>query len=484
MNIKPNFISKQSVQYKMLNENQCAEIANTTFRILERTGCEVQHEKARKLLKDAGCAVNGTRVKIPSSLMQWAINSAPSTINMYDRLGNPAMTLEPYHAYYGPTNSNTFVYDTEKDEKRRATKSDAINYGLLCDALPNINWASTLVMIDDLDSRLADVHELRTILPLTTKPVMNFSFSLDNLKAMVDMCELIAGGANELATNPFLMCLICPVDPLKHTETGLDQIMYMAEKRLPVLYIPGMSLGCASPITFAGSIALGLADSLVGLLVGQLVRRGAPFIACNYTDNVDMRTVSINYSQPEYQLVLAASADVYRYLGVPFSSNFGATTCGVFNQQAVFEMTTGLYTGMLSGTNLNFSLGALECGKSTCIEALVFADEAIGFLKRIVEGIEISEYTLAEDVINNVGPGGTFLGEESTVNESKKFWQSSTLIGMSYDEIKATDKDMSSRLRDRAKGIIAKGPKNPLSDNIIQELDRIVAEAEKRLPQE
>jgi trimethylamine--corrinoid protein Co-methyltransferase len=276
--------------------------------------------------------------------------------------------------------------------------------------------------------------------------------------------------------------MICPIDPLKHTEGGLDQVMYMAQKRLPVLYVPGMSLGCSSPITFAGSIALGMADSFVGMLVGQLTRPGTPFIACNYTDNVNMRTVTTNYSHPEFQLVHAGSADVYRYLGIPFSANVGATSCGMFNQQAVFEITTSLYTSILSGVNLSFSLGALEGGKSSSMEALIFCDQCAGFLKRIIEGIEISEYTLAEDTINEVGPGGMFLAEESTLEESKKFWESSTLVGMTYDEIIAQGApDMNMRLNQRAKEIIAEGPRNPLSEDVIKQLDHIVGEAEKRI---
>lgn len=480
--MKPNFVTNQAVQYRVLDENQCAEIANATFRILERTGCVVHHEEARKLLQEAGCYVDGERVRIPAQLMRWAVDSAPSTITMYDRFGNPAMKLAPYEVNFGPTNSDTFVYDEVKGEKRRATMQDAVKFGLLCDALPNINWASTLVMISDRNDKLADVHELHTILPLTAKPIMNFSFGLDNLKDMIEMCEVVVGGAEKLAAHPMVMTMICPVCPLQHTQTGLDQIMYMAKKRLPVLYIPGMSLGLASPITFAGSIALGLADTLAGLLVSQLTQKGAPFIACNYTDNTDMRTVSISYAHPEYQLVLAASADVYRYLDIPFSTNMGATDQGVFDQEAVFEIATSLYTSILSGGNMAFSLGALECGKSSCVEALVFCDEAVGFLKRLVQGVEISEYTLAEDIIHQVGPGGNFLGEETTANEFKKFWKSSALVGMTYEQRKASDKpEMNQRLRARAEEIIAKGPQHPLSDDVMKKLDSILARAEKRV---
>jgi trimethylamine--corrinoid protein Co-methyltransferase len=65
----------------------------------------------------------------------------------------------------------------------------------------------------------------------------------------------------------------------------------------------------------------------------------------------------------------------------------------------------------------------LECGNSSSLEALVFGNEVIGFYNTIIEGIEVTPYTLAEDVIDNVGPGGNFFGEEQTFKHVRDFWR-------------------------------------------------------------
>lgn len=480
--MRRNFTQKQSVQYQVLNEHQCEAIAENIFGILERTGCMVRNEKARTMLKDAGCKVDGEHVWIPRALLEWAIKSCPSSITMYDRFAKPAFTLAPYQANFGPTNSDTFVYDMITDEKRRATLEDAKKYAILCDNLPNMDWASTLVMISDLDDKLADLYELNTALRLTSKPIMNFSFSPDNLREMIEMCEAVAGDAASLALHPFIMTMICPIDPLQHSEGGLDQIMYMADKNLPYLYVPGMSLGLSSPTTFAGSISLGMADAFVGLIVGQLTRKGSPFISCNYTDNINMFTVTISYSHPEYQLVTAASADVYRYLGIPFSTNCGASSSGIFDEEYVFECTTSLHNALLSATNMGFSLGSTECGRSSSHEALVFCDEALNFLKRTVEGVEISDDTLAADLIDSVGPGGNFLAEETTVKGLRGFWKSDVIIDMPYDQRK-TEKypDMKQRLHAKVEELVAKGPRHPLDPALAAKLDDIIKHAEERV---
>ena len=482
--MKRNFVQKQSVQYQVLNDHQCEAIAENIFGILERTGCMVRNEKARVMLKEAGCKIDGERVWIPRALLEWAIASCPSSITMYDRFAKPAFTLAPYQANFGPTNSDTFVYDMTTDEKRRATLDDAKKFAILCDRLPNMDWASTLVMISDLNDKLADLYELNTALRLTSKPIMNFSFAADNLREMIEMCEAIAGGADSLSLHPFIMTMICPIDPLQHSEGGLDQIMYMAGKNLPYLYVPGMSLGLSSPTSFAGSISLGMADAFVGLVVGQLTRKGSPFISCNYTDNVNMHTVTITYSHPEYQLVTAASADVYRYLGVPFSTNTGTASSGIVDEEYVFEVTTALQNSLLSGTNMGFALGSFECGRSSSHEALVFCDEALGFLKRTVEGVEISEETLAADLIDSVGPGGNFLAEEATVKSFHSFWKSDIIIDMPYDQRKdAQYPDMKQRLHAKVEELAAKGPRYPLAPELVEKLDAIVKKAEARIAQ-
>lgn len=282
--------------------------------------------------------------------------------------------------------------------------------------------------------------------------------------------------------NPFIMTEICPVPPMQHTESGMDQIMFMAKKRLPVLYMPGASLGLAAPMTAAGAVVVGLCDTLMALLVSQLTQPGAPFIGCVLSENVEMNTVTCSQAHPEYLIGLSGAADVFRYLGIPCCSNLGATTKGVFDAEAAFETTVALYTSILSGVNMSFTNGALEHGKSSCIEELVFADEVAGFLKTVLQGQPVNEYTLAEEVIHNVGPGGNFLAEAMTATEARKQWKSSCIKGMTFEELQADSMpELGQRLRARAKDIIAKGPQNPLDDNTLKALDEIVKRTANRV---
>ena len=53
--------------------------------------------------------------------------------------------------------------------------------------------------------------------------------------------------------------------------------------------------------------------------------------------------------------------------------------------------------------------------KKDSMALIVFSNEIIGMVKRIMQGITVNPETLALDVINKVGPNGNFVPEEHTV---------------------------------------------------------------------
>ena len=77
-----------------LTEDGKEKIHQTALKILAEIGMQVMHEEALDLLIHAGCTVDQQgRVKIPSVIVDKALRSAPGSIRIYDRNGEPAMDL-------------------------------------------------------------------------------------------------------------------------------------------------------------------------------------------------------------------------------------------------------------------------------------------------------------------------------------------------------------------------------------------------------
>ena len=474
--------TSNSVRYQVWDDDQCAQVVNAAYRVLERTGCKVQNERALELLKNAGCLVNGEHVRIPHALMEWAVDAAPSAFTIYDRLGAPAMNLEPHSTYFGTTIGDTYVLDGETGERRLGTKADAVASALVCDAMPNVDWAASITMVGDGMDVLAEVYEVQCVLPNTTKPIMYWSHSMENLAYQIEMLEVIAGGADELRAKPFAMNLNTPVDPLMHNEVGLNVLMHLAKKRLPATYVAGIGFGVAGPATPAGGIIVGLADTLAGLLVGQLTQEGAPFIAAVFKDNVNFGTLMISHSGPEFTMANAATADVFRFLGLPFTSNGGDSDTGRVDQVFVLDHMAQAYTAALAGANLNFGGAGCESANSSAVNGIVVYNDIVGFVKRLVAGVEISEYTLAEDEIHRVGPGGNFVAEDRTLKHCRENWTPLALVPRTYEEwIASGRQDVADIANEAVREIVTEGPRKPLSDDVVSAIDAIVMRAEEEM---
>ena len=64
----------------------------------------------------------------------------------------------------------------------------------------------------------------------------------------------------------------------------------------------------------------------------------------------------------------------------------------------------------------------MDSGKSISYEQYAIDDENIGMIRRILQGITITEDTLALDVIRRVGPGGHFVIQEHTLDHMSELY--------------------------------------------------------------
>ncbi len=468
--MKTSKIVKQTAQYEMLNKEQCREIAAAAFRILGRTGCVIQNAEARQLLKDAGCTVEGEKVWIPEHLIRWALDAAPKSITLYNRDGEPAVRLEPHESNFGPVTSTCDIVDVRTGKRRETVKKDLEEAAILIDSLENIGWCTDCVTLNDVDDKYDDIEEVHTLLEYSRKPFWYYAKSLNSLKTELEMFFAVAGGEDAYRRKPFTVNLICPLDALRHSDNGMAQVMACAKAGAPVVYIPGTEFGLTAPATMAGCIAAGIADLLPGVVVSQLACKGAPFIAACFRNNVDFATMKLNHSRPEMIAANCATADVWRYLGLPFCCNMANTDNGDFGPQSAFEKTAQYYSVLLAGINMAYGVGCYEEGMMLRFSDWIFSNEIIGYLKNLVCGIEVSDEELAEDLIDEIGPGGTYILEEHTAEHVRDFWNPSVLIPKKMGE----GKDLEERLAKAALEIIEKGPQHKLSDDKKEAIDAIM----------
>src|ERR1019366_6815136 len=115
-----------------------------TLDILGRTGVVVRDAAALALLKEAGTAIDGERVRMKAHLVESALQSAPRSISIYCRDGQPAMCLEGWNSYFGTGSDCPSAIDPDARQHRPSTKADVGRIAQLCDKLPNIDFCMSM----------------------------------------------------------------------------------------------------------------------------------------------------------------------------------------------------------------------------------------------------------------------------------------------------------------------------------------------------
>jgi trimethylamine--corrinoid protein Co-methyltransferase len=459
---------------RVLSDDQIRAIHNASLDILSRTGIVIKNEKGRALLLDAGAWESEGRLKIPEHLVMEAIDSAPSRIPMHDRLGRPTMPLEEGSVYFGAGSDCPFTIDLESGERRPAVLRDVQQIARLCDGLDQIDFVMSMGTPSDVPSLDHYLHSFIAMIRGSAKPNVYTARDRADMEDIYRIACAVAGGETELREKPFLLLYAEPISPLLFNDESVDKLLFCAEVGLPVTYPPSPNTGGGGPITLAGALALGNAESLVGLVLTQLVRPGTPFLYGMNTAALDMKSTIVSYGAPEWPLGMAAGADLGRYYGLPVWGVAGATDSKGIDAQAGIEATVTIMTAFLSRCNLNHDVGYIEYGTTSSMEMLVIADEIIRDVRFVVGGVEVSERTLARDAIHRARPGGGFLADNHTLENWKwAQWRPEVIDRTRYDTwVKRGSRDMAARANEHARKILAGHEVPPLP----QAAEAVIAE--------
>lgn len=467
----------------ILNDKQKEDVHLASLEILRRTGVRVFSAEARGLLAKAGCTmVEEDTVRIPSHLIEQAIRSAPPSVTVYDRNGNPAMRLEGTNIHFGTGSDLPNVVDPHSGERRQSLKKDIADAAKLCDALPNIDFLMSMSLPADVPIATSDVHSFEAMVTSSTKPVVYTAHDRQGLSDIIEMASVVAGGLQALRQRPFMALFAEFSSPLQHSEEAIEKLLLAAENDLPVVYSGGPLPGASGPATMAGTMALANAELLSGLLISQLKRPGMPFIFGSGTAPLDMHTTVALYAAPEHLLASSAMVEMGRHYKLPTWSYAGCADSKVFDEQAALEGAMWSLMGALNGANLMHDVGYLESGLTSSFEMMAVMDEVIGMCRRIMEGIAVDDETLALDVVDEAGPGGHFLYSEHTLKHYKENWYPSLLDRHNYSDWEALGKkDLRERAGEKVRSILRNHQPEALPGPVIEKLGQIVRRADERV---
>ena len=452
--LQSNFSQYAFPFFQHITPDQLQEIHFASLEILERTGVRLYLPEAVDLLKKAGAHVSdGNRVRVPSNLAAWALRTVPNRVTLCDRRGNRVLPLEGRKSFFGTGSDCLYILDHRTGERRQALLADVVDGMRVCEALANVDFVMSMFMPWNVPNPAFDRYQMDAMLRHSTKPIVFVTPTFEGCKDCVEMAELVSGSADALSLNPFIACYINLTSDLRHNEDSIQKLLYLAKKGLPTTYTTVGLRGATAPVTPAGSLALSGAGQLVGLILSQLTREGAPFIWSAWELPLDMRTQIEPYAPPETRGLGAAQAQFYR---LPYFGLGGCTDSKVLDGQAAAEAGMTLLVDALTGANLVHDMGYMESGMTGSLELLAICDDILGWIKRFMKGVEVNDETLALDVIDAIGPDGHFLECEHTMRHYREDFYPELLDRRNYEcWVDQGSKTINDRARDKIAAILA-----------------------------
>jgi trimethylamine--corrinoid protein Co-methyltransferase len=466
---------------ELCSDDDLERLHDAALRVLSEVGARVMTREGRELLVDHGGTLEGEDlVRVPPELVERALETAPSRFALFDRTGEPALRLGEGNVYVGAgvTNLNYLNPRTMEveDFSLRATAEST----LLADALPQIDFVATPGVTRPAEDEGLPLHvvnqcEFLEMVTNTTKPLMVLIAGRPELADIYDMAGLVAGGAETLRERPFVIPYLNSVSPLLFNGETVDKLFESAERGLPVCCQAAPQVGATGPTTIAGTAAVAAAETLLGLVISQLLRPGQRFVSGTVPFLMDMRNGSVTAGGPDGLRSMVLFGQLCRRWGLPsVGMSFGGDSKDA-DEQAALEAGYYGFGTVLGGIDLVFDAGCVEGGLLFSPELLVIADELADMTRRALEPVEINDDTIAFETIRDVGPGGLFLGEAHTLAHFRELWLPRMLSWEGRDAWEASgSKTLRQRARERVFQVWETHTVPPLPDDVLGEMRAIV----------
>jgi len=468
---------------ELLSRETVDRAIDEAYELLVDPGVLIHYDEALRLLGDAGAEVDmESRVaRIPRSLAEKAVETAPNSFHLYDLDGEPVVHYGGDDVHFDPGSAAIEIMDHEARESRTPVTADCENFVRLAEVLPQIDAVATSIVCGDVPQAMGDWYRLYLLLLYARKPIVTGTFSIESFSVMHDLLVAVAGSAEALAEKPRAIFDACPSPPLMWSDITCANLIDAARVGVPAELIPMPLMGATGPATIIGSAVQHAAEALSGLTIHQLANPGSPIVWGGSPSYFDMRTGAPPMGAMATLMLDCSYAQIGKTIkpgGLPTHAYLGMSDTKIVDAQTGLESASGAMLGALAGINMISGPGMMDFESCFSLEKLVIDAEIVGMAKRLVRGVDASEDPLALDIMRQVGHKGNFLGTKHTARHYRtEDYMPSEVIDRDYREtwFRKGALDVNARAHRRVEELIASYEPLPLPDDVVRELRGIAS---------
>ncbi len=470
--------------FQLLNKDELYDVHTATLEILDRIGIFLDEPKALETFKQAGADINlkSKIVRIPPYLVDEGVKRIPTDFILGARNKQFDLHIKKGKVFTRPGSGYTHIIDVDTGQFRMGTIKDTEDSTRLIDALDNISYCTTNILPSDVPSQITDVYAVKIALENTEKHLFISPLTYENFTSCVKMAFSVRKD-EEFRKRPLISFIAATTSPLMMVKEVTRQIMDCAKYKIPVMLDSSPMPGATGPITLIGSLVLQNAEDLALNTLIQLISPNSPVIYGPRCAPLDMRTGFPSWGSAETALLSAAGVQIAHYYGMPTDTHGPTTNSKILDEQAGYEKSLCALLPALAGSEIVSGAGAMECLTTSSLEQLVIDNEFFGMMFRILKGITVDKESLAINVIEEVGPGGDFMGQKHT----REFYKREHHLGKIFD-VNSRDawqndgaKDVVKRSKEQVKAILAEHQPTEIDRDVKHNLESILEKAKTKI---
>ncbi len=405
-----------------MDDRDVRAIIDTALRIVQRVPMTIDGtDEFFAYLCDFGCAIDGTKVHFPQSVIDQAMERcARYKQDHAQSLPDPARQIT-----FATSGQALFIAETGNDRLRRCTCEDLATYCRVNDAIPGLGRSHPGFIPQDVPLKTQELHAFAVIVLNSRTPHRVSLYSPQVLPYYLNILEVVCGDREATAARARELhpSKVWCNTPMMISRENIETPMLLRELTGQPLEFSLMPVaGAATPVTPAGALALITAEviavNILSLAVDdRIVGWGSSPLF------FDMKSANHTDFGPETQLLHLGAFHLRRELfgiesvpAVPLS-----TAAKEPGAQSMMERARQIAYAYALGSRNFGSLGTLATSDVVSTVQLMLDLEMVSSFTLAAAGFDVDAEALAEQVIIDVAPtGARFLDTDHTFEHYRR----------------------------------------------------------------
>lgn len=473
------------MESKILSKNEIEKIHSASLFILENVGVHIPHDEILNRFEKIGANVNfkEKRVRIPHHIVMESIAKAGKKFTLYGMDVANKAEFGVGMKNFNSTGGQAFWLEEIGTERRYSNLNDVKTATKFGHILNQITIPGAMADPQEIPIQWRALEIVNQMIKYTDKPITFWFYDRASTKYLMEILIAARGDSTMARKYPLFQPLFEPVSPLSFPYNGIDLLFETAKFDLPVQIGPMAQMGVSAPCSIAGTLAQENAEILSAICITQLIKPGLPICYGGICHAFDMRSIGTIFGGPEQAIFSIAMTQLGKYYGFPVYINAGLTDSKAVDAQAGLECGITLSAGFSANADIFGHLGICGMDQAASIDMLMMQSEIISYIESMNRDLIINEDTLGLNLIENIGPKGSFLKSMHTLqNYRKELWLPNIINRQDYTSWSEAGKPS---LKDKCrelKAILLKQYQKPFIEIDIQrEIEILIEKAKHEL---